>query len=324
MPSLVTGATGLLGNNLVRQLLAEGETVRVLARGGPDRPALRGLDIDFREGDIRDPDAVSAAAAGADAILHCAGFVKIGWREQEMHEAINVQGTAHVAAAAHAEKIRLVHVSTVNALGLSTADQPADEEDYDPDIPPVPYVTSKRAGDERVLRRFDEGLDAVIVHPAFMLGPWDWKPSSGEMLVQLARRFSPVAPTGSFSLCDARDVADGVLRALRRGQSGRRYVLAGHNMTYREAWSRMAEACGRRPPWWPIGPLLRVAGGWGGDLIAKATGREPVINSAAIALGRLHHQFSSARAERELGYSIRPTEETIRDALQWFREHDMI
>jgi dihydroflavonol-4-reductase len=323
MTYLVTGATGLLGNNLVRLLLAQGQTVRVLVRPQSDPRALAGLPVERFTGDVTDPAAVRQAVRGAKRVIHCAAHVHLGWQQWAEHRAINVEGTRHVAEAARDEGVRLVHVSAINALGLGRLDQPADEESALEGIVPVPYVVTKRQAEQVVLGLVSQGLDAVIVNPGCMFGPWDWKPSSGKMLLAVAR-FAPVAPLGAVSFCDARDVAEGTLAAAERGRCGQRYILAGHNLSYWEAWRQMARLAGKRGPWLPMGPVFRAISGPILDFRTWWTGREGDANSAVLRLGRQQHCFSSRRAQEELGYRIRPFHETLQDTWDWFRAHGYI
>ncbi|MEX2026130.1 MAG: NAD-dependent epimerase/dehydratase family protein, partial [Pirellulaceae bacterium] len=323
MKYLVTGATGLLGNNVVRALLARGESVRVLSRATSDPRPLAGLDVQQAIGDVCNAESVNAACADMDVVIHCAGHVHIGWSQQQQHEAINVGGTRNVAAAALRSGAKLVHVSSVNALGLGTLAEPAGEDSPLPGIVACHYAVTKRRGDELVLEAVSRGLQAAIVHPGFMLGPWDWKPSSGRMLLEVAK-FVPLAPIGAHSMCDVRDVAAGVIAASSARESGRRYILAGHNITYLDSWKLMARLTGGRAPLFRAGPINRWIGGWWGDSRFRRTGIESEINSAAIGMSCQQHCFSSARAEKELGYKIRPLEESIRDAWQWFREHGYV
>ncbi len=172
-----------------------------------------------------------------------------------------------------------------------------------------------------MLAEVDRGLDAVIVNPAFMLGPWDWKPSSGRMLLAVAEGWGLFPPYGWSSMVDARDVAAGILAAVERGRRGRRYILAGETMSYGDAWKLFAEVTGGAPPLLrPPRPILYVAG-LTGDLLGLVTGREPEVNSAAIAMAALAKHYSSRRAEEELGYRTRPFRETVADAWDWFCGH---
>jgi dihydroflavonol-4-reductase len=321
MPVLVTGATGLVGNNVVRALLDQGQAVRVLVRESGDPRPLAGLTVEIAPGDVRDAASVQRACAGVSAVIHAAAIVHIGWSGREQQRAVNVEGTRHVAAAARQVAARLVHVSSVDALGLGRRGQPADEDAPRGGEILCPYVVTKRDAEQVVQEQVAQGLDAVIVNPGFLLGPWDWKPSSGRMLLQIACKFAPLAPTGGGTLCDIRDVTRGILAALERGQRGRNYVLGGHNLTYQAMWQLFADVTGGKPPWFRAGPLMRVLGGRGGDLWGKLTGREPDLNSAAVAMSSQFHYYSSARAQAELGYQLRPARETVEAAWQWFQDH---
>ena len=317
---LVTGATGLLGNNIVRQLLAGGQAVRVMARSSSDARPLADLAVERTAGDVRDAAAVTSACHGIEVVIHCAGHVHIGWTQLDEHRRINVEGTRNVASAARVGGARLVHVSSINALGLGLLSQPADEETALPGILECPYVVTKREAEQVVLDEVNRGLWATIVNPSLMLGPWDWKPSSGKMVLNVAR-FAPLAPLGAANFCDVRDVAAGAIAAAGRGRAGRRYILGGHNLTYWDAWRRMAGLAGKRGPVLPMGPLFRAFAAPVLDLHRRLTGREGDANSAAMAMGRQQHCFSSRRAEQELGYQIRPLEKTLADTWAWFCEN---
>jgi dihydroflavonol-4-reductase len=324
MTILVTGSTGLLGNNIVRDLLAQGEQVRVLTRELRTTRPLDGLAIERRQGDVRQPKTIEEALEGVDTIIHSAGHVHIGWSQSDLHQAVNVEGTRNLAHAAQKVQARLVYVSSVNALGLGAIDFEADEDTARPGITPCPYVTSKRAAEELVLEQVAGGLDAVIVNPGFMLGPWDWRPSSGRMMLEVATRFAPLAPVGSFNVCDVRDVSAGTIAAAKRGRSGRKYILGGHNLSYFELWKKMAVLAGKRGPLMPAGPLQRIIGGSLGDLWYRVTGKEPDLNSAGVGMSSQHHRFKSDRAIQELEYKIRPLEQTLQDAWNWFVEHGYV
>ena len=321
---LVTGATGFLGNNVVRQLLDAGQHVRVLTRaGGGDSRPLAGLDVEVATGDIRDAAAVSRAVQGMDAIVHSAASVHIGWSQAREQQQINVEGSRNIATAAREHGARLVHVSTVNTLGLGLRDRPGDEENFLPGAVLCPYVVTKREAEQVVLSEVAKGLSAAIVNLGFMLGPWDWKPSSGKLVLEAAK-FAMVAPSGACSVCDVRDVAAGVLSAAKSSASGRRFVLGGYQTSYRQIFTEFARLNKRMEPLFTLGPILNWIGAVGGDLKTRFTGRESAVNSASVAMSQQDHCFSSSRAEAELGYRNRPMEETITAAWNWFLEYGYV
>ncbi|MBC8352538.1 MAG: NAD-dependent epimerase/dehydratase family protein [Planctomycetes bacterium] len=319
MTTLVTGATGFVGNNVVRLLRNAGENVRVLVRESSNRRPLAGLELEVVGGDVCDIESVRGAMKGISQVVHAAARVHIGWTGLEAHRATNFEGTRNIAIAAREANAKMVHVSSVDALGVGSRDLPADEESPRQGKIPCSYVISKREAEEAFLAEVNRGLEGVVVNPGFMLGPWDWKPSSGRMLLQVAQRFTPCAPAGGFSACDVRDVAAGILSALARGTPGSNYILGGENLTYKELWKRIAIITGGTPPFCHAGPMLRCVVGCAGDVIGKLTGREPDINSAAVGMSTLYHYYSIARAQTELGYVVRPIEESIADAWEWFQ-----
>jgi dihydroflavonol-4-reductase len=318
LPILVTGATGLVGNNVVRRLVERGAAVRVLARPGFQARVFDDLELDIAPGDICSVEDVRRACHGAGGVIHAAGYVQLGWSRLETYRSVNIEGTRNVAVVAREAGVRMVHVSSCDALGVCSLTDPADEDTPFAALAPIPYAVTKAQAECAVLEEVARGLNAVIVNPGFMLGPWDWKPSSGRMLLAVARGQGWFAPTGHFNVCDVRDVADGILAALDRGRTGRRYILGGETMSYLDAWRLFADVIGVRRPLCRIGPVVTRLAGWGGDLWGKLSGNEPDVNSAALALAKLPKHYTSDRARRELGYAPRPFSQAVQDAWAWF------
>ena len=326
---LVTGATGLVGNNVVRMLVNRGENVRVLVRPGAaaaagPRPTdqlnqpLRGLPVEPVAAGLLDELAIQRAVEGATSVVHSAAMVHVGWRHLDEMRRVNVEGTRIVARAARLAGARLVHVSSVDALGLRPDSGPADEETPAGGMLECPYVVTKREAEQAVLAEVDRGLDAVIVNPVYMIGPWDWKPSSGRMLLEVGAGRGLFAPPGSNDFVDVRDVARGILAAREKGRTGRRYILGGEPLAYLDAWRVFARITGRMQPLGIAPAAIVQLAGWCGDLAGLVSGREPTVNSAATGMSMLPHNFSSARAERELGYVRTPFDTAVQDAWDWF------
>ncbi|MBL9122789.1 MAG: NAD-dependent epimerase/dehydratase family protein [Planctomycetaceae bacterium] len=321
MTTLVTGATGLVGNNLVRMLLARGERVRVLVRQSAEERPLAGLDVERIVGDVRDLASVRRGLQGADRVIHAAARVHIGWTDLELQQAINIEGSRNVAQAAREAGARMVHVSSVDALGVGTRESPGTEETPTGREVECPYVLTKRGAERAVLDEVARGLWAAIVNPTYILGPWDWKPSSGRMLLAVAKGSGLFAPPGGNDFCDVRDVVEGILAAFERGQPGRRYILGGDALSYFEAWTLFAEVTGGRKPLRTIPAWVTKLGGRGGTLWGNITGREPDINTASAAMAAMPHHFSSRRAQEELGYTSRGAAAAARAAWEWFQAH---
>lgn len=321
----VTGGTGLLGNTIVREFCDRGISVRALCRPGTEPLALAGLPVEIVKGDLESKQVLQQAIEGCEAVIHSAAMIHIGWHKLTESRAVNVAGTQTLVSACQQAGVRLVHVSTVDTLPAAVdLDHPIRENGRDSAggggvaKTPCTYVVSKSES-EAVVRKAiaSEGLDAVIVHPGFMLGPHDWKPSSGRMMLEVNKAPIVAAPPGGCSLCDARDVAAAIANAVKSGRSGANYILAGENLSYQNMWQQMLTTAGKSRRVFRLGKAVKLVG----SIIDAAVRWLPIsegdVNGAAIAMGALNHYYDSTLAEQELGYRRRPTEETLRDAWQW-------
>ena len=311
----------------MRQLAATGEhELHVLVRAGHDERPFVGLDPapPRHVGDLSKPHELASTIPSVDVIIHAAADTHIGKQPRPIQRTVNVDATTEIARLAREQESRLVFVSSVDALPAGAPDQFVDEETTGGAKYPCGYVETKRDAEAAVLQEIENGLDGYIVNPGFMLGPWDWKPSSGRMLLEVAKKFTPFGPWGGFSVCDIRDVAAAICKLAIEGSSiakHRRYILAGNNMRYIDAWRVFAEVSGGSKPICPAGPLMKIAAGKWGDMLASITGKEGDVNSAGIGMSDLYHYYDSARAEQELGYRIRPVAESSQAAWDWFREY---
>lgn len=355
MRVFVTGGTGLLGNTVIRQLCQDGHEVVALVRNTPRPEVFAGMDVNLVISDLvsdgLDPgesdatgaadatdlslvpaddlpvspnDPVDQAIAECDAVIHSAGLIHLGWRRLQESMRVNCDGTQRIIRACQNHGRKLIYIGTVNAIALGSRWMNADESTplgHAGGQVECAYVKSKRASLDRIRRAVTQGLNAVVVHPGFMLGPWDWKPSSGRMMLEVGKGWKPIAPSGGCSLCDSRDVAAGVISALNSTcVPGREFIMAGHNWTYEKLWTEMAKRMGTRPPIRAAGPGMEYLAGLAGDLWTCVTGKEPDVNSAGVAMSGQFHWYSSGRAEKELGYRIRDAEETLDTAGQWIRD----
>lgn len=327
MTVLITGAAGHIGANLVRTLLQRGEHVRVLVRSSTR--ALEGLDIERLQGDVRDPDAVRRAATGAELVFHLAAQISITGDPQGLVRAVNVEGTRTVAEAALAAGVRrMVHCSSVHAFDLYQAGGASVDEACarTPDEPRYfAYDRSKAAGERALREVMGRGLDAVIVHPSGVIGPYDFGPSRmGRLFLQLYHRTLPSLVVGGFDFVDVRDVVAGALAAAERGRSGENYLLTGHHVPVREIAATAESITGVRPPrlhspMWlaKIGvPFFAVAG--------KLMRQEPLYTHESLAVLQTPARFSRARSERELGHAPRPFADSVRDIYAWFDAAGML
>ena len=321
---LVTGASGLVGANLIRALLAQGREVRALVHA--DRRALEGQDVEPFPADVRDLASLDQAMDGVDVVYHLAAMVSVAADAGPAMEAVNVLGTRNVVTACLNSSVRrLMHFSSIEALRQEPLDQPVDETrplvDGDGVATASPYGRSKARGEREVEAGIAHGLDAVILNPTAMVGPYDFKPSyAGQALIQLARGRIPALVPGGFDWVDVRDVVAGAIRAEQLAPSGARYLLGGHWHTLREVAQLAASTTGRSAPLItvPLGladvaaPLLLQ--------VALRTGAPPIYTRATLRMLRGNRQVSHVRAAQELGYTARPLQASVRDTLGWFHQ----
>ena len=323
MKALVTGATGFVGSAVARRLIANGIAVRALARPASDKRNLAGLECEIATGDLNDDASVKAALAGCDALFHVAADYRLWVPKPAEIYRTNVEATERLLSAARAAGVgRIVYTSSVATLGLNEDGTPADE-----DTPSAleemigHYKRSKFLAEEAVKRLVREaGLDAVIVNPSAPVGPRDLRPTpTGKMILDAARGKMPAYVDTGLNVVHVDDVAEGHLLAFRRGRAGERYILGGENLALRAILAEVAALVGRRPPSLrlPHGLVLPIA--YVAEAVARLTGAEPAVTVDGAKLARKHMYFSSAKAERELGYRARPAQSAIADAVAWFR-----
>jgi len=321
MRVLVTGATGFLGNNIVRALLAEQHEVTVAKRVSSDPRTLDGLDVQAADVDLTDLAQISPLIGDVDTVIHSAAMIQLGWSRLSQSRHINVEGTRTVAEASRRHNVRMLHISTVDALAASDGATPINETELEPSKPACSYVISKREAETAFLNQVKKGLDGVILSPGFMVGPYDWRPSSGEMMLALWNQWIPFAPAGGCSVADVRDVAAGVISAIENGRSGERYILGGENVSYFDLWKRMATVMDRPQPKFVLPNWVAETAGRCGDVASKFLKDEPQVNSASSRMGQLFHWCDSSKAKTELGYQLQSVNVALEDAWQWFKHH---
>ena len=324
-PVLVTGASGFVGNNLVRHLLSIGRQVRVLVRN-PENESLRGLKIELVVGDVLQPASLGKAMAGVSTVFHLAGSIAIDGQHNDIMRQINVEGTANVVDACLNSGVkRLVHFSSIHAFSYHPKDQPVDEGRRLAEDPPkhLAYDLSKAAGERKVLAGVEAGLDAVILNPVGIFGPFDFGPSpGGEFLLQLMRRKLPGLVQAGYYWVDVRDVARAAVIAEERGRSGERYILTGQYGTFKAIANWVQEASGARPPLLNVPVWLAK---WSAPLVvwySRRLGIRPLVTPEAIEIVGCHQNIATRKAQIELGFQARPLRETIVDTVDWLNEYE--
>ena len=311
--TLVTGATGLVGSALTRLLVADGQRVRILRRESSSvdllGPAAHRVEHVF--GDVADPESLADAFRGVRHVYHVAGTLGDGRPvRRDVLDRINVGGTRHVVdAALRAGVARLVHTSSIAALGRpeTPAEAPLDETaEWARSRMNSPYAVSKHLAELEVQRGVAEGLDAVLVCPSLVFGPGRPDENTTQIAARVRDGALPGVPAGGTNVVDVEDVAAGHLRAMERGRTGERYVLAGENLTWAAILGTLAEAFGVEVPRRAVSPRTALALGTAAEVAAWLTGRAPLLTRERARTMSAFYRYSARKAETELGCTFRP------------------
>lgn len=321
--TLVTGATGLVGSELVHQLLSEGVAVRIFRRETSNL-ALLGTaagSVEHAVGDVRDARTLLDAMDGVDTVYHAAAKVSFGPGQQEALHAVNVTGTGNVVNAALRSGVRrLVHTSSMAAFGRPGLRRPARSGASESSVAPMideetrwngdenrsAYALSKYESELEVHRGIAEGIDAVIVNPSLIFGVGREGHNTRRIVDFVRSGWARAVPPGSTNVVDVRDVAAGMRRAMADGETGRRYFLGSENVSWNEMVSTLAVAFDEEPPSRTLPPLLLRAAAWASEAVSMITRQEAGLTREQVRTSTSEHRYSNERARTELGCEFRP------------------
>ena len=319
---LITGASGFVGAAVVRAALARGFQVKVLMRPTANRANIEGLGVTVATGDMRDAESMAHAMQGVRYLFHVAADYRLWARDPNEIAGNNLEGaraTMHAALKTGVE--RVVYTSSVAALKPGNGGPVDESSRHTPKSVIGAYKLSKLLAEREVERMIaEEGLPAVIVAPSTPIGPRDIKPTpTGRIIVEAAAGRMPAFVDTGLNLVHVDDVAEGHFLALERGRIGENYILGGQDVSLAEMLADIAMLAGRRAPKvkLPRAPLFPLA--FAAEAAARLTGKEPFLTADALRMSRYRMYFSSAKAERELGFATRPYREGLKDAHAWFR-----
>jgi dihydroflavonol-4-reductase len=326
--AFVTGGTGLLGSNLVRELTRQGWKVKVLARfTGKIEQVLGGVEVERIAGDMEDVAAFAANLKGCDALFHCAAYFREYYSPGDHRaklERINVQGTLELLNAAEQQHVgKIIYVSSSGVLGHAESSSTVDEMSPYAHHTTNLYFQSKIRAEERVLEWVkSHGTPVLLILPGWMFGPFDLAPTASGRLVQdfLARKLPAIVPGGA-SVVDARDVAAAMIRALSQGISGERYIVAGRLVSLEQIALTLEKLTGIHAPRLRLPYSAAIALAWLVQTAATLRGAESLLTVSGVRTMResMEHALSSAKAERELGISFRALDQTLQDEVDWYR-----
>ncbi|RQO29711.1 epimerase [Taibaiella sp. KBW10] len=322
---LVTGASGLLGANVVRYLYDAGYQIKVLVRSSANLSAL--ADVPFRlcYGSIDDQATVDQAVSGCDYVVHAASLTTQWGVSYEEYKAINVEATKFIAQACLKHKVKkLIYISTANTLGPGSLQQPGTELNaFSLHHLNSGYINSKYIALQYIQEQVQQqGLPAVTISPTFMIGKYDIKPSSGQLLLHGLNKKVLVYPPGGKNFVHVTDVCQGIHKAMLVGQVGEVYLLAGHNLTYKDFFQKLRTQTAQSGNMFKAPKLLLQSLGRIGSLYRTVSRRQVKLDYAAAYMLCLDNYYSGAKASRDLDIQYQSIDTAIEDALSWFRQNN--
>jgi dihydroflavonol-4-reductase len=322
MRIVVTGASGHIGNCLVRELIHRGDTVKVLVHNFVND--LAAMDVEMVRGSILDPTALAGFCKGADVVFHLAARISIDNRKPELTFATNVTGTENmIRASLEAGVKRFIHFSSIDAFRNFPEYQELDENRPLSESRKNYYGYTKALSERLVVNAVKDGLDAVILSPTAVIGPYDCKKSYlGQALLRMYKRKLPFLVSGGYNWVDVRDVVRAAISSVEKGRKGEKYIIAGNYCSISELNDLVKRISGNNSRFFyiPI-PIAKIAAPVFSacSILTQST---PLYTSQSLALlVNAPKNISSEKAATELGYHPRSIEQTLRDTFDWFKEN---
>lgn len=323
MRVLVTGADGMLGSNIIEELVSRNYEISVFVL--PNSPILiPNLFLNRIEGNILDLEGLMKAAEGHHAIIHVAALTDVWPYRSEMVRRVNIEGTKNVAAAAVSAGIhRLVVIGSASSCGIGSMENPGTEETvFVSNKYGLDYIDSKKIAQDFILKEAKEnGLPALMVNPTFMFGAYDSKPGAGQVIAAIKNGEIPGYPSGGRNYIFAKDVAVAAVNALTMGRIGECYIAGNQNLNYKDALSLIAETIGAKAPRLKLPAFLMKSFGWANVEISKIFGITPAITYAVASISADEHYFSSEKAVRELGLPQTDLRIAIQECFDWMKKN---
>ena len=327
MKAFITGATGFVGANVARALLASGFEVRALVRRGANSSNIDGLDVERVEGSLSDKDALRNAMQGCDAVFHVAALYTLWKSDAKALYQANVEGSRNIFQAAEEAGVgRIVYTSSVAALGVPAPGQTGDEtlsttaEELVSD-----YKKSKYLAEQEALKRARAGQHIVIVNPSTPIGAFDIKPTpTGEIVLRFLNKKMPAYVDTGLNIVDVEDVARAHILALERGRPGERYILGNRNLTLKELLDILSSLTGMKAPTIQIPHIVPLVVAWLDEGILAKFGKRPDVSINSVKMSHKAMYYDSSKAVRELGMPQSPIEGALTKAVKWFRENGYV
>lgn len=327
MRCVVTGATGHIGNVLVRKLYERGYQVVAFVLKNDNIDIFKGLNIEYKYGDVNDIESLENAFLGADVVFHLAGIIEIGNGNKAKMYKVNVEGTKNVVDVCKKVGVKkLVYTSSVHAIKEKPKGEVIEEtNEFSSKFVKGTYAKTKAEATKYVLDAQDEKLDVIITHPSGVIGPYEYKRSNlGQLIIDCYYKKMKAYLDGGYNFVDVRDVADGLVLALEKGRPGQCYILAGHYVSIKELMKYVEEITHVPAPKFKIARWFAYATGFLSEIYYKIMKQKPLFTSYSVYTTGTNSNFSMQKAQKELGYNPRPIKETMEDTINWLKEEGII
>lgn len=325
--SVVTGATGHIGNVLIRELIKRGERIRALVLPKDDVNALKGMEVEIVFGDVTDLQSLDRAFFGADKVYHLAGIISIDFGKNKRTQVVNVEGTRNVVEACKRNKVgRLVYTSSVHAMSELPGNQlMCEQSSFSPESVTGNYAKTKAQATQIVLDAALKGLDAVIVQPSGVIGPYDYKNSNlCQFVLDFVGKKLVAYIDGAYNFVDVRDVAGGIYAASVHGKAGECYILSGERVTLPGLFSILESKTGVTAPKRKMPVSFAKLTAPLAELYYKMLRRPPLYTRYSVMVLLSNCNFSHEKASKELGYTPRSIRESLSDTVDWLIAHNKL
>lgn len=327
MKVLVTGADGLLGSNLIRELLDRNYEVRGFLEVGRDSGTLTGLKIERFYGDLLNQENVNKAVREMDVIIHAAANTSVSPARSEMVRRVNIEGTRNVVNACVGSNVeRFIYVGSANSFGYGSKENPGSEntpatsQKYKFD-----YMDSKREAQDLVLEAIkQQDLPGIIVNPTLMFGKYDSVPGTGKIILGVYNKIIPGYTSGGNNYIYVKDVAVGIVNAINKGQIGHCYIFGNENLTFKEFFDKIARAIGCEAPKYKVPNVIVMAIGFLNSFVGAITRKAPTLSYRIARLSCDGRYYSVEKARNELQLPNTPMEVAIQEAFQYFKDNGMV
>jgi dihydroflavonol-4-reductase len=320
MTTLLTGASGFIGSWIARTLSPAPGSLRALVLPGSNLSALNGLSFEIVEGDLLDPASLRRALEGVSQVYHAAGLISFRPRDAETVRRVNFEGAVNLfEAALRAGVTRMVYTASIFAVGQAASPERLVHEDSEfnaGNLLDIPYIGAKRDAELAAQAYIDKGLPLIRLYPGLCLGTGDVnRSSSGAIDAWLHGQLPGITTGGGICMMDVRDAAAAHIAAMEKGVPGRRYLATGHNITLTGLFERLSRITGKPAPLLRLPPSLGIPAA----RLTERLGIFPALDSAQARLMARHWWYDSTRAQKELGISFRPLDDTLKEAVDWLR-----